>query len=108
MDPKTMLERLQCLKAKHCKDTFCEFYIPNPSGDRGWCDHDGLVDDITDELNVLLKKKKLAPVLTRGDTRENTWWYVCGNCFAPIDPGDRYCRKCGRRMHWDDKQRKGY
>ena len=27
-----------------------------------------------------------------------TWYYVCGNCMTAIDPADKYCRECGRRI----------
>lgn len=29
-------------------------------------------------------------------------WYTCGECGAPIDRGDRYCRMCGRKVNWND------
>ena len=32
----------------------------------------------------------------------STWWYACGNCNKPIDPNDKYCRYCGRKVKWDD------
>lgn len=30
-----------------------------------------------------------------------TSYYVCGECHQPIDPVDRYCRRCGRKVRWD-------
>lgn len=28
-------------------------------------------------------------------------WYVCGSCENPVDPGDKYCRHCGKAIKWD-------
>lgn len=30
------------------------------------------------------------------------WRYACGACESPIDLGDRYCRRCGKAVKWDD------
>ena len=30
-----------------------------------------------------------------------SWWYSCGNCNRAVDPNDKYCRNCGRKMKWD-------
>ena len=30
-------------------------------------------------------------------------WYECGECGQPIDRGDMYCRRCGRRVKWDER-----
>ena len=32
----------------------------------------------------------------------DSWWYECGKCHTPIDPIDKYCRNCGRRLKWND------
>ena len=32
----------------------------------------------------------------------DSWWYECGKCHTPIDPSDKYCRNCGRRLKWND------
>lgn len=29
------------------------------------------------------------------------WYYCCGNCGQPLDPGDPFCRKCGRAVAWN-------
>lgn len=31
-----------------------------------------------------------------------TWHYACGGCGQAIDPGDAYCRRCGKGVLWDD------
>ena len=35
-----------------------------------------------------------------GIPRENISWYECGTCNWGIDPGDKYCRGCGRMIRW--------
>lgn len=41
-------------------------------------------------------------VTGRGESFETaeTWWYACGNCDEALDPNDKYCRHCGRRLKW--------
>ena len=29
-------------------------------------------------------------------------WWACGNCQAPINPEDKFCHECGRKVKWDD------
>ena len=29
-----------------------------------------------------------------------TNWYQCDSCRASVNVGDRYCRECGKRLHW--------
>ena len=36
------------------------------------------------------------PVEIEGGGR--SWWYVCGECHTAIDPGDKFCRQCGRKV----------
>lgn len=26
--------------------------------------------------------------------------YTCGSCQSPIDPADRYCKRCGKPIRW--------
>ena len=30
-----------------------------------------------------------------------TWWNVCGNCKTAINPNDKFCHECGRRIKWE-------
>lgn len=31
-----------------------------------------------------------------------TWWYVCGDCLTAINPNDKYCHECGKKVKWND------
>ncbi len=31
-----------------------------------------------------------------------TWWNVCGNCRTAINPNDKFCHECGKRVKWND------
>ena len=35
----------------------------------------------------------------RGTT---THWYACGACGKALDPKQKYCRRCGREIIWDE------
>ena len=39
------------------------------------------------------------PTEIEGDCRSE-WWYVCGECHSSLNPNDKYCHECGRRMKW--------
>ena len=30
-----------------------------------------------------------------------TWWNVCGNCRTAINPNDKFCHECGRKVKWE-------
>ena len=32
---------------------------------------------------------------------DGSWYYVCGTCYKPIDPKDKYCRHCGQAVKWE-------
>lgn len=33
-------------------------------------------------------------------------WVQCGDCGQPIDPVDRYCRRCGLKIAWGREDEK--
>lgn len=57
---------------------------------------DHLVQDCLDRLSAQ------EPVKPERSGHGTTWYYCCGACGQPIDPGDPYCRKCGKKVKWDD------
>lgn len=60
---------------------------------------------LNDILALLKAHEPVKPYVSgKGKDFENasTWWYACGNCNKPIDPNDKYCRYCGRKVAWDD------
>jgi len=36
-----------------------------------------------------------------------TWWYVCGACRTAINPNDKFCHECGKKVKWDEDKRSG-
>lgn len=55
-----------------------------------------------DELihNVLDVLDPAKPYVVR--SKDNSNYYACGKCHAPIDPNDAYCRHCGAQLDWKD------
>lgn len=48
---------------------------------------------------VILVNEKFEPekpMLVWGDGLTN--WLICGACRHPIDPGDKFCRECGKAV----------
>ena len=57
-----------------------------------------------DALSLLKEQEAVEPyVAGNGKSFETaeTWWYECGNCNKPIDPNDKFCRHCGRKVKWE-------
>ena len=50
-----------------------------------------------DALELL--KAQEAKVKTKCNTGL-TQWYVCTSCDASVNPGDRFCRMCGKVLVW--------
>lgn len=55
------------------------------------CDVDPWAKEMAEEL---LEKQKPVDIELEGGG--SSWWYVCGECHATVDDGDRFCRHCGR------------
>ena len=53
-----------------------------------------------DALALMEEKEAIKPHRKSADGR--TWGYICGACKTDINPGDKYCHKCGRAVKWDD------
>lgn len=53
---------------------------------------------LIDGATELLKAEE--PVRPERSGRGTCWYYCCGNCGKPLDPGDPYCRGCGRAVAW--------
>ena len=61
---------------------------------------DGFSELAKDALELL---KEQEPVKAEKEYSKGnlSWWHVCGSCHAPINPNDKYCNECGRRVKWD-------
>lgn len=61
--------------------------------------------DMFAEVQELMKEHEPIRPYVAGDGKNfenaSTWWYACGNCNKSIDPGDKYCRHCGRKLKWE-------
>ena len=40
----------------------------------------------------------MSPVIGEWEGSKNNWWYVCGECHTHINPHDKYCHECGRKV----------
>lgn len=34
-----------------------------------------------------------------------SWWFVCEECHAAVDPTQKTCPVCGRRLKWEEWNR---
>ena len=56
---------------------------------------------LQDALALLKEQEAVVPLRPRARGRVERFW-VCGECGAEIDKGDRFCRYCGRETKWED------
>lgn len=83
-----------------CDEIECPYYIEQNSCYLEECQKN-LKEDV---LSMLKEQEAVKPGKDNDGTPEpyTAWWYVCGSCSWPIDMTDRYCRRCGRSVKWDD------
>jgi hypothetical protein len=55
-----------------------------------------------DALYLLKEQEAVKPKIVQSEDFLWSQWYVCGACEYPVDPGDKFCRECGRELKWDD------
>ena len=97
MDRDVVLEALEC----------CEFCDDNPDCQRcPMMKDDRCVVKLKDEIRGMILGCEDAKVKTKCNTGL-TWWFVCTECDESVSPGDKFCRRCGRRLVWDDAKRTG-
>lgn len=58
---------------------------------------------VEDAIALLKEQEPIKPQITgHGEFEtEGSCWYECGDCGTPIDPDDKYCRKCGKAVKWE-------
>lgn len=44
--------------------------------------------------------KRNVPVEPEAEGGGVTWYFVCGECHTAINPCDKYCSECGKRIKW--------
>lgn len=42
----------------------------------------------------------MEPVHAEIEGGGSNWWNVCGECHSSLNPGDKYCHECGRKIEW--------
>ena len=62
---------------------------------------DMLYDGKTLQEWIEVFKEWRTPILPVRSGHNAAWWYSCGACGAPLDPGDAYCRRCGKAVKWE-------
>lgn len=67
-------------------------------------DEDVRTDEFCDEFECALNRfryeiRKSIPVPVR-TLKINFTTYSCGQCGAPVSPGNVFCDKCGRAIDW--------
>ena len=90
IDREKVTKGLECCEYSGCIS--CPYYIPDK------------VCNLNLEMLAFLKEQEPVKPKTENDglpEEHACWWYVCGNCGCAIDPGDDYCRHCGRSVKWE-------
>lgn len=60
---------------------------------------------INDATELLRAQEPIAPNHVEDGNYENSGivnhWFMCGKCGSCVDPGDKYCRECGKAVKWE-------
>ena len=64
-------------------------------------EYDGV---LWDAIALLKKQEAVKPKKENDGVQEpwTTWWFVCGNCNELLDLNDKYCRRCGKSVKWEE------
>ncbi len=100
-DAKYVAEKLDCLRRsrnpKLCINRKCEYNNFDTVSWWNYCAKQLLHDAAT----LLERDEPIKPEIeTSGGIDGVIRWNVCGACKTPIDPKDKYCRECGKRVLW--------
>lgn len=87
---------VQCMSSKDCDGCLYE-------GERTYAVSCGDVL-MADALALLKEQEAVEPKIFQSEDFLWSQWYICGACEYPVDPGDKFCRKCGRPIKWEQKQ----
>ena len=54
---------------------------------------------LQDDFHALLKEQEpVEPKIQTSHDGNGTWWYVCGMCNTAINPNDKFCHECGKKV----------
>lgn len=56
------------------------------------------VEWIDDVLELLKEQEPVEPKIQTSHDGNGTWWYVCGMCNTAINPNDKFCHECGKKV----------
>ena len=63
-----------------------------------------LKQDAENAITLLKEQEPIAPSIcgSKEPDGHGSWWYLCGKCKKPIDYKDRFCKRCGQAVKWDE------
>lgn len=96
-----MTEREKVIKGLEC----CIKHDPDDKPRCNECPYDGAcLNRLKYDALALLQAQGAVKVKIKCNTGM-THWYACGACDASVDRGDRFCRRCGRVLVWDEQEK---
>ena len=66
------------------------------------CNHNNCIVFWRNVLALLKEQEAVEPKIFQSEDFLWSHWYICGACEYPVDPGDKFCRKCGRPIKWEE------
>lgn len=89
-----MIDRQKVIKALElCRDGRCHSGCPYNHINVGCRKH---LD--TDAMELLKEQEAVEPKIQTSHDGKGTWWYVCGMCNTAINPNDKFCPECGKKV----------
>ena len=57
---------------------------------------------VIDAIALLKEQEAIEPSICGTPGGYSSWWYLCGKCKMPVCPKERFCRRCGQAVKWDE------
>jgi len=96
IDREKVIKGLECCTTGEVCISDCPYFKEVPMAD-GRC-----ITTLQADALALLKEQEAVPPEREYSGGGITWWNVCGACRTAINPNDKYCHECGRKVRWND------
>ena len=100
-DMEKVIKGLLCIKGDYIPCATCKYADADGCGRGNRCKR----QCASDAIALLKEQEPIAPSICNPNKEPDgygSWWYLCGKCKKPIDHKDRFCKRCGQAVKWDD------
>ena len=101
IDTEKVLHGLDSCGSDYGIPNICEITECPYREHKAWCVHE-LALEALGLIEQMMEEREPTKVKLGGNSGLcGTPWYQCSACSTDINPGDKYCRECGRPVKWN-------